>query len=65
MLEDSVLEPAELRRQVTSPGGTTEAGIATLEAREFEETIAEAVVAAAKRSVELGEGAPGALDTKN
>jgi pyrroline-5-carboxylate reductase len=55
MLEDSELEPEELRRQVTSPGGTTEAGIASLEARDFRATIAEAVDAAARRSAELGE----------
>ncbi len=65
MLEDSELEPAELRRQVTSPGGTTEAGIRTLEARDFAGVIAEAVSAAARRSVELGGEAPGGPDTKN
>jgi pyrroline-5-carboxylate reductase len=67
MLEDSELEPEELRRQVTSPGGTTEAGIASLEARDFRETIAEAVDAAARRSAELGElpGPSEAAHTKN
>jgi pyrroline-5-carboxylate reductase len=65
MLEDSDLEPVDLRRQVTSPGGTTAAGIAALETRDFAGTIAEAVEAATRRSAELGVGAPEAPDTKN
>jgi pyrroline-5-carboxylate reductase len=46
--------PAELRRQVTSPGGTTEAALARLEEGRFTELIKEAVTAAYHRAKELG-----------
>lgn len=45
---------AELRAQVTSPGGTTEAALRVLEAGDFRSTVLEAVVAAFERSKELG-----------
>jgi pyrroline-5-carboxylate reductase len=47
-------KPSVLRERVTSPGGTTVAGLAVLGERGFTKTVAEAVVAAAQRSVELG-----------
>lgn len=47
-------EPAELRKMVTSPGGTTAAGLRVLDERGVREAIAEAVMAAKARSVELG-----------
>jgi pyrroline-5-carboxylate reductase len=47
--------PAELRRKVTSPGGTTEAALAVLQSSGFEDLIGEAVAAAAARSRELGD----------
>lgn len=48
-------EPAaELRRRVTSKGGTTEKGIEQLHAHGVEAAIAKAVAAAALRSQELG-----------
>lgn len=47
--------PAVLRARVTSKGGTTERGIAVLEARSMKEIVNEAVAAAASRSRELGD----------
>jgi len=44
----------ELRRKVTSPGGTTAAGLAVLEARGLEDMIIAAVKSACARSQELG-----------
>jgi pyrroline-5-carboxylate reductase len=46
--------PAVLRERVTSPGGTTVAGLAVLGERGFSTAIADAVQAAARRSAELG-----------
>lgn len=45
--------PEELRIQVTSPGGTTQAALTTLEQKGFKETINAAIESAAKRSAEL------------
>jgi len=47
--------PEELRKKVTSPGGTTEAAINTLEASKGIELIKQAVTAANHRSVELAQ----------
>lgn len=47
-------QPDRLRQQVTSPGGTTEAGLAELERGEFGHTIIKAVDAATRRGRELG-----------
>ena len=44
----------ELRTQVTSPGGTTEAALCCFEAREFRTIVSNAVAAAYQRSIELG-----------
>jgi len=46
--------PAELRRMVTSPGGTTAAALAQLEKGQFTELIKQAVTAAYNRARELG-----------
>ncbi|MBN2547091.1 MAG: pyrroline-5-carboxylate reductase [Spirochaetes bacterium] len=50
--QDRTLE--ELRHMVTSPGGTTIAGIAELEKNAFRSSIIQAVKAAFKRAEELG-----------
>ncbi|PKO72257.1 MAG: pyrroline-5-carboxylate reductase [Betaproteobacteria bacterium HGW-Betaproteobacteria-17] len=48
-------EPAVLRQRVTSRGGTTERGIAALEAAAVMQAIGQAVAAASRRSAELGD----------
>ena len=47
--------PAELRRRVTSPGGTTEAAVNSLTEDHCSESIIRAVDAARLRSIELGQ----------
>jgi len=47
-------DPGILRAGVTSPGGTTAAGLASLEHNSFRSALIEAVAAAATRSAELG-----------
>ncbi|MET0273721.1 MAG: pyrroline-5-carboxylate reductase, partial [Phenylobacterium sp.] len=55
LLADSGEEPAELRRQVTSPGGTTEAALnVLLGASGLPTLLREAVTRAVRRSKELG-----------
>ena len=54
MLKKSELPPETLRQQVTSPGGTTEAGIQTLEDYQVKEAVYECIQSASKRSRELG-----------
>lgn len=55
MLSSTGLSPAELRDQVTSPGGTTLAGLESLTKEKGFEAFQSAVKAATRRSVELGE----------
>jgi pyrroline-5-carboxylate reductase len=54
LLNESDLHPAQLKDRVTSPGGTTITGITKLEQAGFRSALIEAVIAAAKRSQELG-----------
>ena len=57
MLAESGQAPAELRRQVTSPGGTTQAAIETFQAGGLDTLVARAVHAARQRAAELATGA--------
>lgn len=54
MLKDTGIEPAQLRKNITSPGGTTEAGLVVLEARDFKGVITECFQEAEKRAIDLG-----------
>ena len=54
MLLDRELDPVRLRAQVTSPGGTTAAGIAVFEERGLRDIVAAPSRAATERSRELG-----------
>jgi pyrroline-5-carboxylate reductase len=47
-------DPAELRRRVTSPGGTTQAALTVLDGGDFVGLIERAIVRARDRGVELG-----------
>jgi pyrroline-5-carboxylate reductase len=54
MAEETGKHPGELKDMVTSPGGTTIAGVAALEAGAFRSTVMRAVEAAWRRAMELG-----------
>jgi pyrroline-5-carboxylate reductase len=53
LLEHQKKPPGELRRKVTSPGGTTEAAIRILDDHGVKDSIVSAIHAAARRSKEL------------
>jgi pyrroline-5-carboxylate reductase len=53
LLESSGEEPAELRRKVTSPGGTTERIIATMEESDLQGIFANSLEAAVLRAEEI------------
>lgn len=55
MVQEAGKHPAALRDEVTSPGGTTIAGLEQLELHGFRKSILQAVRAAASRSKELSE----------
>jgi pyrroline-5-carboxylate reductase len=61
LLLESAEAPSELRRKVTSPGGTTAAGISALESHQFAAAISACLRAAAARGAELGQDAAAAL----
>jgi len=55
MLMDSALSPEELRKQVTSPGGTTQVAITHLDSANWGQAMVNAVKAAQKRGAELSQ----------
>lgn len=54
MLIESTDEPAQLRKNVTSPNGTTDAALKSFDASGFKETVDKAVKAATSRGEEMG-----------
>jgi pyrroline-5-carboxylate reductase len=54
MLQSTTKHPSVLRKEVTSPGGTTEAGIQVLEQYRFQEAVTACIKRATERSEELG-----------
>ncbi|MEA5575861.1 pyrroline-5-carboxylate reductase [Anabaena sp. UHCC 0451] len=56
LIEETKIHPAELKDRVTSPGGTTIAGVSELEKAGFRSALIRAVKAATHRSQELGKG---------
>lgn len=56
LAKESGEEPGLLREQVTSPNGTTAAALSVfMDQQKLEELVGEAVAAAKKRSIELGQ----------
>ena len=53
-LLDTGMDPVRLREMVTSPGGTTAAGLAVFNEKKLKDTVKAAVIAARNRSEELG-----------
>jgi pyrroline-5-carboxylate reductase len=56
MVVETGLHPAALKDMVASPGGTTIAGLHTLERAGVRAALMDAVEAATKRATELGKG---------
>ncbi|MFU0791187.1 pyrroline-5-carboxylate reductase [Virgibacillus proomii] len=54
MLNQSEETAAELRKKITSPAGTTEAGVHILEQNNFQNMVVDCIYAARDRSIELG-----------
>jgi pyrroline-5-carboxylate reductase len=54
LIQKSGKEPAELRRMVTSPGGTTAEALLRLEEGNFSDLILQAVIAAYEKARRLG-----------
>uniref|UniRef100_A0A7S2ARJ7 Pyrroline-5-carboxylate reductase dimerisation domain-containing protein n=1 Tax=Octactis speculum TaxID=3111310 RepID=A0A7S2ARJ7_9STRA len=53
--QSSDKHPAELRSDITSPGGTTASAVYALEKGAFRTTVADGLWSAYRRSLELGE----------
>lgn len=54
MLKASDKHPSILRKEITSPGGTTEAGIEVLQEHEFQQALISCITQATERSHNLG-----------
>ncbi|RXZ80210.1 pyrroline-5-carboxylate reductase [Paenibacillaceae bacterium] len=54
MVETTGEEPADLRRKVTSPGGTTQAALEVMQERQLAETFGAAIARCVQRAGELG-----------
>lgn len=55
LLENEKVHPEELKDRVTSPGGTTAAGLLALEEGAFRSTVMKAVIKAVEKAREIGE----------
>lgn len=55
MLVEGSDDPSQLRKNVTSPNGTTHAALMNFEARGFNDIVDSSVKAATSRAAELGE----------
>jgi pyrroline-5-carboxylate reductase len=64
MIEFSEVEIAELRRRVTSPGGTTQVAVSVLESANLRDLVFKAAEAAVIRGRELAKGEPGGDQAK-
>lgn len=54
MMTESSDSPSQLRKNVTSPNGTTHAALETFNSLSFDQVVDKAVKAAASRAAELG-----------
>ncbi|MBO5646908.1 MAG: pyrroline-5-carboxylate reductase, partial [Clostridia bacterium] len=54
MVQQSTEHPAQLRNRVCSPGGSTIAGVLSMENRGFRAAVSEGVCASFERTKELG-----------
>jgi pyrroline-5-carboxylate reductase len=64
LLIETAEDPARLRAMVTSPNGTTLAGLEALERAGFREALVGAVASAARRAGELGDEALARLSSR-
>ncbi|MDQ0256180.1 pyrroline-5-carboxylate reductase [Evansella vedderi] len=60
-VQESEAQPAQLYKQIMSPGGTTEAGFEVLKENKVQEAIVSCILRAWERSIELGESTHNAV----